>query len=292
MWRTPAEPSSIGGTLSITNGTGYDSVTTIDTSIGGSVLVHNGQGNSSGQAGFVWIYNEERLSRSVIGGHVKVTYLTGEVNYDGIWDTEVKGNVTFDHGTGKAWTDLSGYSVSKPVLIRGNLILRGSGPLQLDLGTRWRQTGVVVGKNLTITGGSEADTISAYKLTVGGTTRIDTGDGADVIDIQDSVFRGPDPRVASVAVEILTGPGNDTVSIDTNLSFTGATEFVRVVRIDLGEDDDTLTLGFAGDAGRQVRVHRRAVFLGNAGDDTLNQNHLVALLGAPIISNDFESASP
>src|SRR5262245_61813573 len=271
MWRTTPGPSSIGGNLTITNGTGKDGVEISDTSIGGSVVVHNGQGDASGEAGYLWIYNTERQSRSVINGSVSVTYLSGDVDYDGIWDTEVKGNVTFNHGPGAARTDFDGYTVSAPVIIRGHLTLTGSGPLDLDVGTREEKTGLWVGKNLTITGGSQADLITAHRLTVNGTTRINTGDGDDVITIDDSVFRGPDPRVAPVAVEILTGAGNDSVAIETDDTFTGVTLFTRRVKVDLGEADDTFTLGFADEAGRQVQVQKRAVWLGNTGvGDVLN----------------------
>ena len=41
----------------------------------------------------------------LIGGNVAVTNSSGNVSeYDGIWDTEVLGNVTFNHGPGEFMT--------------------------------------------------------------------------------------------------------------------------------------------------------------------------------------------
>jgi hypothetical protein len=289
-WRdTAGDASSIGGNLTVTNGVGEDKVDLLDTNIGGNVTVHNGEGSALDRAGRFWMYNNVNdTSRSVVSGNVKVTYLTGEVTYDGMWDTDVKGNVTLDHGSGTATTRFDGYSLALPTRIRGNLTIRGTGEAFIAIGQSLNH-GLSVGKNLNLITGDLNDFIESYLLKVGLTTTIQTGGGADTIDIDDSVFLGPLPSVKPLAFLLDTGSGNDIVNIDTADGWPAATVFGRAARIDLGSDDDTLTLGEAFDADRRVEHKKKITFRGGDGNDTLNQLNLVSLNGAPVVTADFET---
>ena len=47
------------------------------------------------------IYNEFNGVRAVIGGNVAVSYVTGQCDdFQGIWDTDIRGNVSFNNGSG------------------------------------------------------------------------------------------------------------------------------------------------------------------------------------------------
>jgi hypothetical protein len=282
--------SSIGGNLIVTNGDGRDRVDIIDTPIGGDVVVHNGHGDAFGQAGRFWMFNSENTtSRSVVSGSIKVTNLTGEVSYNGIWDTVVKGNVTFDHGSGPAAVHFDDYSLPLPVRIRGNLTIRGTGATYVETGiSQELLQGLSVGKNLSITTGDAADMLVLHQLEVGLATTIKTGGGADEITIDDSVFHGPLPSVKPVSFLLETGAGNDLVRLDTSDGTAGVVAFERVAQIDLGLHDDTLTLGFTGDAAREVQHAKKLTLLGNDGTDTLDDLNLVAIGSALEVISGFE----
>src|SRR5205823_5143164 len=102
------------GNLSITNGTGLDYTTILDTKIGGNVTINNGHGNASGSAGKTWIFNAfAGVPRSLIGGNLSVTYADGNgIGYEGIWDEEVVGNVNLNYGTGNFTLNFDGFQSS------------------------------------------------------------------------------------------------------------------------------------------------------------------------------------
>jgi hypothetical protein len=282
--------SSIGGRLAITNAAGEDNFSLGDTGVGGSVVVRNGRGSSLGQAGHFLLFNAFHFDRSVIGGSVKLSYRTGEVIANDIGDCEIMGSVVIRNGTGAARTGLGAFKVLEPVLVHGNLRIAGSGPATSEIGDlSWQ--GVKVDKNVTITTGAQADTLEFRALEVGLATTIKTLGGADIISIDDSLFHGSLPTINPVSFRLLTGSGNDTVSIDTATITTAATVFERVARIDLGRHDDSLTLGFTGDATRQVDHLQKIVFLGNIGNDTLNQWNLVSIAAAAVITDVFETVT-
>src|SRR5262249_43396469 len=100
-----AGTSAVQGSITITNGSGEDDLQITDMNVGGNLSVNDGHGNASGIAGYTEIFNTSNTSfRSTIKGNVTVSYLDGNTTFfnDGIWDTEVQGNVTFNHGSGSA----------------------------------------------------------------------------------------------------------------------------------------------------------------------------------------------
>ena len=103
---------------------------------------------------------------------------------------------------------------------------------------QWEQTGLIVGKNFTIQSGGARTEIDIHRLSVGGATRIITGQGSDIITINDSSFAGP--------TTILTGGGADGVLIETQAGVFG-TQFAKALKVDLGAGNDVLELGISGD---------------------------------------------
>jgi hypothetical protein len=274
----------IGG-LTVINGTGRDDYTVADTNVGGNIVAKNGLPDALNDAGSFEIYNFQNTSgRSVIGGSVSVKYKAGDIGYLYLADADVRGNVRINHGSGATESEFDSYRVAQPLLIRGNLTLLGTGPSVITVGKlngTASGKGLIVGKNLTIVTGDQADTIDAYRLRVNGATLIQTGGGADTVTIDDSRFLGRS-FLSPFGFRLLTGAGNDTVNIETAPNTTAPTKIVGPTLVNLGSGDDTLTTGFGGDATRRVQLSLAGFLLGGPDSDTLNRFNLVSVLGFPI----------
>jgi hypothetical protein len=276
IYRSSSDISEIGGDVTIINGVGEDSNYFNDTHIGGNVKVLNGRPDSDGDAGYFEVYNTlNETSRSIIGGNVFVRYQGGDVDYDGIWDTEVLGNVTFRYdGDGEQTLYFDGYSVTQPVHIHGDLTVIGQGNVLVDIGRQYEETGLIVGGNFTVQTGDGSDTVNIDHMSVGGTTLISTYASNDVIRIDNSSFVGP--------TTILTRAGNDTLLIESSSGSAFGTQFAGALTTRMGDGDDTQTFGFGGDATRLVEVLAGATLSGGDGNDTLNDLNLVSVFGKPI----------
>jgi hypothetical protein len=258
--------SLIGGNLTVINGVGEDFTYIGDAYRGGDVTVRNGRPDSSNDPGYFGIYNSANdASRSVVGGNVSVRYQGGTVDYDGIWDTEVLGNVRFNYGSGNGQVYFDGSTVALPVHIHGNLTVIGQGNTLVEVGT-YSGTGLIVDKNFTVLTGAGSDQITFAHLSVGGATRIVTGAGNDSFAIDDSHFTGP--------TTVLTGGGLDTVLIERKTSTDYGTQFVKALKVHMGADNDTLTIGSANDRTHLVELFGLAALDGGAGDDTFNRFNL------------------
>jgi hypothetical protein len=279
--RNTAGPSFIGG-LTILNGTGRDDCTITDTNFGGSIVVKNGLPDSANDAGYFEIYNlENTTGRSVIAGGVTIKYEAGDGASADLLDVEVRGSVTINQGSGTSETNFDGYTLEQPVLIRGNVSVLGTGPSLIAVGKYGTETGLVVGRNLTIITGDQADTIDAYRLRVHGATLIQTGGGTDTVTIDDSRFLGLLSFPSPFGFRLFTGAGNDTVNIETAQLTTGPTQILSPALVNLGSGNDTLTTGFSGDATRRLQVFRPTFLFGGADTDTFNRLNLARVLGAP-----------
>jgi len=252
--------STIGGNLSITNGTGYRENEIQDTNIDGNVTVSNGHAGSNGNAGSTEISNTQNTTRSIIGGNLSISYLTGSgLNFnDQIFDTDVKGNVTINHGTGNFTTDFDGLNTSVPVEIGGSLTMTGSGINTINVGTTDQKTGLIVAKNLSISGGP--DPLYFNNLTVGGTTSLTLGTGIHELIIDDSVFNG--------AFTAKIGSGESVVEIDSNIADTYSTLFNRAVDITLTGSGN---IGFLATSNQYLVVMSTFV-VNNANVDNWTQN--------------------
>lgn len=227
--------STIRGSLRVTNGTGNDLFTLTDTNVDGDIVINNGHGNAAGSAGRVEIANFRNTAfRSVIGGNLTVTYLDGDgVLFDAIWDTEVRGNLTLNHGSGAFQTAFDGFQTFQPDLVRGNVTVTGTGANSLRVGEDVRGTGLVVGGRFALTsGGTAAATVTVNKLQVGGSTAISLGGGDNAVGIDESLFAG--------RFTLTTGAGNDTVNIETTAGTLAATVFERGALLSLGAGGNVL----------------------------------------------------
>jgi hypothetical protein len=251
--RDSAGVSTIKGSVSVTNGTGQDTFIMTDTNVNGTVTVHNGHGDASGVAGFSDIYNFYNSAfRSVIGGNLTVSYLDGSATYyDGLWDTEVLGNVTLNHGSGAFKTNMDGYVTNVPVRIHGNLTITGTGANSVAFGTNdtyGNGSGLIVGKKFTLTsGGGTAETVSFKNFQAGGDTSLILGDGGNTVTIDDSYFGG--------RFTLHSGAGADTFYLETTAGTSSATEFRKAVLVNLGTGNDFAEVAYNGnppDAGQEV----------------------------------------
>lgn len=274
IFRSNPGISSIGGSVIVRNGSGNDVTEITDTEIAGNVTVKNGLPDAIKYAGYAAIYNiHNDSSRSLIGGNVFVSYRAGYCDNDGIWDTEVLGNVQFNYGSGDGQVHFDGYTVVQPVQIHGNLTLIGS-RLQVEIGHQFEETGLNVGKNVTFLAGGREEIIDINRLSVGGITRFATGGGEDIIFINDSTFAG--------LTTILTGANDDYIAIDDTLSTAFGTQFATALEVNLGAGDDRLLCGAGGDDTRWVELVGRASLSGGPGSDTLYRYNLASAFGAPI----------
>src|SRR5262249_9667620 len=149
-------------------------------------------------------------------------------------------NVTFKHGSATAVTNFDEFVTSLPVIIRGNLTLMGSGANTVTVGTQYGHTGLVVGKNLTITTGGAADGLTFNKLQVVGKTLLTLGNGTNSVSIDDSVFTG--------AFGLTTGSGTDTVNLDRTIGTTAPTVFTGAALLSQGAGDDSVVRAGGTDA--------------------------------------------
>jgi hypothetical protein len=97
---------------------------------------------------------------------------------------------------------------------------------------------------------------------------------------------------ALAAVTVRTGLGVDAASIETLAAVTGVSTFAKAVLIDLGGDNDTLTIG-ASNANAQAIFESTVTLEGGAGDDTstvLSGGNVFNLAGQPVVQN-FETST-
>lgn len=274
--------STIKGSLIVTNGTGHDSFTLNDTNVDGNVTINNGHGDATGLAGIVNIFNVDNTAfRSIIGGNLTVTYLDGDAfPYDGLWDTEVLGNVTLNHGTGQFTTLMDGYHTSLPVLIHGNLTITGAGANSLGFGTitgSGNGSGLIVGKKFTLTsGGGTAETLGFKNVQVGGDTSIILGNGGNTITIDDSTFGG--------LFNLVSGIGNDKFNLEATTGTTSATEFKKAALIDLGGGNNVAYLAYNATPDAEEAVVCLATFKVKSGSSaTIYSNFYFPNGGVPFI---------
>jgi hypothetical protein len=259
--RDSAGLSYVRGNYRLTNGSGREFATLIDTNVGGSVKIDNGLPDAAGIAGNTRIFNElNTTARSVIGGNVSVSYLAGNTdNWDGIWDMHVLGNVTFSHGTGAFTTYFDGYATSLPVKINGNLTLTGTGANQMNLGTGWDEAGLVVGGALSVQCGPVNDVLTLYQLVVRGATQLKLGNGDNSLTIDDSDFGG--------AFRLNTNAGADQVHLETVAGTTRATTFAKSVLMLQGDGPDSVARVGSADANQRIVFYRSFVIHHGPGAD-------------------------
>ena len=154
--------------------------------IGGNVTINDGAG-SNGQAGYAQFTSMVGSpARSVIKGNLSLTFADGTGTKPiAIEDYDVGGNLKISEGKGSFTTEIGQLHVAAPVVVHGNVTIKGSSaPLMLLVGQN-QTMGLDVLKNLTVNGGTD-DTLTLYNLHVGGATKFNTGNGANQVTIDDS----------------------------------------------------------------------------------------------------------
>lgn len=242
--RTSAGVSTVRGSVTITNGTGSDINLFNDLNVGGNVTIRNGRHGQNLE--YTRIYNQFNTSApSQIRGSVSVFHLDGNGNQNGDWllEAEVGGSVAYSYGTGGGTVRLDANVTAVPEFVHGSVSVTGTGALTVTTAFT-TALGLVVGKNLTVTGGAAADRVTLYKATVNGTTSLNLGDGDNKVNIDNSLFVG--------SFKLTTGGGADTVQLETATGTNTGTTFDRAVTMSLGAGIDTLTLGGSNDANQAL----------------------------------------
>ncbi len=256
---TTINSSRILGNVSVTNGTGQDANFLFDTDVKQNVIFKNGHGDGGGVAGFTNVFNiVNTLRRSVIGGSLSIAYLDGGTAlYDGVWDTEVIGNVTFDHGSGGFRTVFDGFATALPALIHGSLTIKGAGANTVSIGLTDRGTGLRVGQNLTIATGDFSDALGFKKLEVGGGTKLLLSAGNNAISIDDSTFVG--------AFLATMGSGADQVNMEIAAGSSLPTIFESAVVLKLGTGANSFNRTGLADANQALIFFGRLDSTGDGG---------------------------
>jgi hypothetical protein len=146
-----------------------------------------------------------------------------------------------------------------------------------QLTTNTTLTDTTVGKSFAILSGDGGQNIVLQGLQVHGDTGIIGGKRANTVKIDDSIFR----RDFALA----TGRSVDAIQFETNGDPSGpTTQFIETASVSMGDGDDTLDIGIAGDAGNHAVFSGATNFDGEAGNDTLNAFN-ATYLTAPVITN-------
>jgi len=231
IYRSSAGISTIGGNLSITNNAGQHINALIDTNVGGNVTINNGTADPTGSAGYTEIYNLYNTGfRSVIKGNLTISYTNGNgYTNDALCDTEIGGNVTFNHGTGTFVTNFGGYVTTQPVAVGGNLTITGSGINNINVGLLSLDTGMIVGKNFIVSipqTGSGGETLTLNRLVVDGATNLNLLSGSNTVDIDQSQFVG--------TFTMTCDKGDGAFDVERASGDTLPTEFDKAVKVTLG----------------------------------------------------------
>lgn len=129
---------------------------------------------------------------------------------------------------------------------------------------------------LTITSLGGLDEITGFGLDVYGATLISTGEGNDLIQLDNSRFRS--------IVTVSTAGGNDTVNVENGNENDGiGSQFDSTVNVDLGAGNDTIVIGF--DANDFARFLGRVYVNGGAGTDTITNSAFNVFAFAPLVTN-------
>ena len=164
--------NSIGGNLTILNGTGADDVFISDTKVGGNIINNNGSGDGTNAGEFQMLNQNQTGARAVVGGNVSVTFADGNGRVN-LLDTHVKGSVTLNNGSGQFLSEFDGGATLLPVKVDHNLTITGTGSNTIVVGEFMQRTGMIVGGNLLIDLGHPASAMDLFKLVVHGTTTIE-----------------------------------------------------------------------------------------------------------------------
>lgn len=166
---------------------------------------------------------------STSAGRTITTFATSSLS-------EVKGDLTV---TGGAFEDILNFNANvKAKNVRVNFKNGNASVIMGALGS----TPIAISGALSIASGGGFDNIALNGVNVGGSLKIETGINADVVTINNSTF--------ALTSAITTGTGDDSLSIANSTGSTQATTFTGLANFNMGDGNDTVTLGLltGGDA--------------------------------------------
>jgi hypothetical protein len=276
--------STIAGNLNIVNTLGQAKNQIIDTNVGFNVNILNGFARTAdNSAGFNQIFNVNNTSTlSSIGASLFVkngngtssTNPTTGLSGDLLADVHVVGNANLRLGAGTgtlvplpfnatvAAFSATGVTIDHSLAVVGNATWKGTIALGAPV------TGLTVKGNLMVNSGNLPATIKLDDVTVLMATKIFTGMGADTITIDGSA--GDLGSVFGGSFIVGTGPGADTMSINSGAAVAATTRFKGRVNVSLGRDDDTLHLAKSGTVNFEAPVPTQLLFDGSTGANTLD----------------------
>jgi len=204
--------TNITGNISIVNGEGFDAFETsgasftlgVDPPSSGrrTLTISNGNGDSEVLFG---------AASDTINGSVSVSNRDGfdlfEVSSTATFAVTGTGSVTINNGIGGSET-----AFQEPVA-----------------------DAYIIGGKLTLTGSDGVDEVNILGLDVLGATSFTTGEGNDVINIDNATFG---------AFKVTAGGGADQVLIENSAANPGDSNFTGAANINMGNGDDILSFGF------------------------------------------------
>lgn len=255
----------IGGNLTVRNKLGQAMNFLADTNVGKNVNFSNGKAVTT-IAGSTTIANVVNTTLATIQGNLTISNTSGDSTGggDSVGDVHVMGNATLSLGNGAFKATLANVKGASPMVIDGKLTVSGTvnGTDTISLGAP--VVGLTVGKNLKIKAGSHSATISIDDTAVNGNTNITTGNDADTVTIDGNAT--DEGSTFSGNFNLSTGQGIDSLSINSGaVASTALTDFELGVSVNLGADNDTLTLATAGIVNFFAPVKTPVVFDGGVG---------------------------
>jgi len=260
--------------LSITNLDGFDFITVMSTAftVDGTTTIKFDDGDSH-----VFMHGTTHM----LNGAFSVTAADGS-DVVSFWNNTTAKGVLIDLGHGDNYVEFLG-----PTPLTGNLTVNSesgddiftnfdaflsksfalgvTGLVTIDMGTgndqvTWNGTGNVVTGAVTIKTGDGADTITLAGWNAAGAVTLDTAAGNDIVRIDDSTFNG--------TVAVNTGAGIDQLLIE-NQDTGASTTFNKTFTAKMGDGDDVIDVGRAGDANDFAQFLAAAAFDGGIGLDML-----------------------
>jgi hypothetical protein len=259
--------SKIGGSVVVTSTQGVANNTILDTNIGGNVTITNGKARTSDNAaGSTNIAVANNTTLATIGGSMTVSNVSGDNAVgDAIADVHVKGNVILALGSGVFTGSVTKQAVSSAPTIDGMLRITASanGSASMHLGSPG--VGLVVKQSLTLRSGNRAAVVTLDDVSVTTSTSIFTGQGNDTLTIDGAT--GDAGSTFTGGFNLGTGPGTDTLSINSGSAAAATTTFKGAFSASLGAGNDTLNLATAGIVNFPNRI---PTFNGSLGINTKN----------------------
>lgn len=257
--------SAVGGNLRIRSGRDFDNLLLDSSLVTGNVQVKAGPDQSLAT-----------FQNAIVEGQVQLKHGSDFDNVS-IAATNIAGKLTVKNGPGQSL-----FTVASGSLLESAVRLSGSGYVNAQITDSVTQSSVkidagkdgalfgfgasgisTIGGDLSLRTKAGPFVVQLERLVVEGRTRIrGGGDDLRTVMIDDSSFEGP--------LAIQTGKGDDTISVETDVSPTGfPTSLMGKVAISTGDGDDVVTIG-NDDTDSTVTFDDALSVNGGKGNDTLD----------------------